>query len=423
MPHNQLPTTSHQPPATSPRFLRGLQANLRYWQGQTAVINDDVIRDLNPDFPNLLQAVEMGLVLAETWRETAVLILQCFFWVEGSGRVPQWQPLLEKCLAVIPAPDDWLEFRLLKQLGQFQRIQWELDTAVTTFQQAAAIAQAVQNDQAIAEIHMNLCQTYHRQHRYDEAKAEGAKALALFTEAADRLKATTLQSLGQIASEQGQYALAESCFRQALTITQQQETVIITDVTRTMNLLAITYQEQKQYVQALQIYREIAELLDNTTQEQDKIESHINLGSLYYGWNKLDQAENAFRHAERLLKQQNGMTFLKALVANNLGCVLRDIWAGLEAEHYYLKSANLYRQIGSDLMLANVTGNLAKLYMRQGRFSEALSSFDDALLMVNRIPHNDRGRTLQTQYEQKKAELVQILAEKGLADSPSANPC
>ncbi|MCB9421613.1 MAG: tetratricopeptide repeat protein [Ardenticatenaceae bacterium] len=263
-------------PSPSPRFLRGLQANLRYWQAQTAVINDDIIRNLDPDFPNVLQVVEMGLVLAETWPDTAVLILQCFFWVEGSGRVPQWQPLVEKCLAVMPTPDDWLEFRLLKQLGQFQRIQWDLDTAVNTFQQARVGAQTLQDDQAIAEIHMNLCQTLHRQHRYDDAQAAGVKALTLFTESQCRLKATTMQSLGHLAQEQGQYDLAETHFREALNLMRNCEITSITDITRTMDALAETHRAKKQYASAIQLYQEIADLLAATTEDEDKIRVNLN---------------------------------------------------------------------------------------------------------------------------------------------------
>src|SRR5690606_10425204 len=133
-------------------------------------------------------------------------ILQCFFWVEGTGRASQWQPLLEKCLAARPTPAPRLQFRLLKQLGQFQRIQWDLATAVATFQQAATIAHTLQDAHASAEIHLNLCQTYQRQHRYAEAQGEGEKALSQFAQTEHRLRATVHQTLGQIASDQGQYA-------------------------------------------------------------------------------------------------------------------------------------------------------------------------------------------------------------------------
>lgn len=407
MSNNLQPALSHQPPTTSVRFVRGLLANLRYWQGQTAVINDDIIRSLDPDFPNVLQAVEMGLVMAETWRETAVLILQCFFWVEGSGRVPQWQPLVEKCLVVMPAPDDWLEFRLLKQLGQLQRIQWKLDTAVNTFYQAAAIAQTLQNNQAMAEIHMNLSQTFQFQHRYDDAEAEGMKALALFAAPQRRLQAAVWQSLGQIANERGQYDLAEVRLYQSLELARSDKTISTTDITRMMNSLATIYQAQKKYTQALQIYQEITALLDDTTKEEDKIRLNLSLGSLFYDWDRLEEAETAFLQAERLLKQQKGLPYLHALVANNLGCVLRQRQEWSTAERYHQQSVNLYRQIGNGLMLANAVGNFAKLYKLRGQYQEALRCFDEAIALTAQFPDNAWAQERLADFTENKIELIQ----------------
>lgn len=411
--NNSLPATNKPSPTISSRFVHGLLANLRYWQTQTAVINDTTSRSLDPDFPNMIQAVEMGLVLAETWSETAVLILQCFFWVEGSGRVHRWQPLLEKCLATMPAPDDWLEFRLLKQLGQFQRLQWQLETAVTTFHQAGILAHALQNNQAIAEIHMNLCQTYQSQHRYDEAETEGTQALALLTETQARLKAITLQSLGHIAKEQGNYALAEARFQQSLALTRSSKTPTITDAIRTINALAQTYQEQEQYQQAAQLYQETVDLLADTTKEEDKIRAALNQGSLYYDWQKLDQAESAFRQAEQMLAQQTGMPLLKALVANNLGCVLRDQQEWLTAERYYRESIRLYQQIENDLMLANALGNLAKLYLRQGKTTDTLTYFKEASQLMAKFPNNTWATNKLAQYTEKINELGQLREKQG----------
>ncbi|MCA9959990.1 MAG: tetratricopeptide repeat protein [Anaerolineales bacterium] len=382
----------------SPRFVHGLLANLRYWQAQTAVINDALSRQLDPDFPNAVRVVEMGLVLPETWRETAVLILQCFFWVEGSGRIPQWRPLVEKCLAAVPIPDDWLTFRLLKQLGQFQRIQWELATAVATFQQARTVAHTLQDTQAIAEIHMNLCQTYQRQHRYEEAQDEGEKALALFAKPQHRFRAAVHQTLGQIARGRGQYSLAEGHFQQALALFRACETITIADLTRTMNALAWTYQDQKQFDKALHLYEEINELLADTGKVEDKIGTAVNLGSLLYSWQKYDQAEAAFRRAETMLRSQPAMTEQKAHVANNLGCVLRQQQIWDTAEHYHHESIRLFRQLGSGLPLANAIGNLGKLYMLQGRLPEALACFVEARQLVAQFPDNAWAVNQMTEY-------------------------
>lgn len=396
-----------QPPP-SLRFVRGLLSTLTYWQRQTAVLDDAISRSLNPDFPNVLRAVEMGLTLPETWSETAVLILQCFFWVEGTGRAPQWQPLLEKCLATRPTPAPRLQFRLLKQLGQFQRIQWDLATAVATFQQAASIAHTLQDAHASAEIHMNLCQTYQRQHRYGQAQAEGEKALSQFAQTEHRLRATVHQTLGQIASDQGQYAVAENQFQHALALLQAGPTITITDLTRTMNGLAQTYQQQNQLDQARQLYEEAGRLLAETDKEEDKIRTAINLGSLLYSMQTYDQAETAFRQADEMLRQQAGLTELKAHTANNLGCILRQQQAWEAAQQYHHRSIQLFRQLSNALPLANAIGNLGKTCMAQGVYPAALTYFAEAQQLAAQFPDNAWANSQLAEYHAKIAQIQEM---------------
>lgn len=400
-------TDTPQPPP-SPRFVRGLLVTLDYWQQQTAVLNDATSRSLNPDFPNVVRAVEMGLALPETWQKTAVLILQCFFWVEGTGHVPQWQPLVEKCLAAMPTPDNRLQFRLLKQLGQFQRIQWDLATAVATFQQAGTLAHTLQDAHASAEIHMNLCQTYQRQHRYTQAQTEGEKALDLFAESQPRLQATVHQTLGQIARDQGQYAVAESHFQQALALFQAGATVTITDITRTMNALAWTYQDQNKFEQAQQMYEEAGSLLAQTDKEEDKIRIAINLGSLLYSLQTYNQAEVAFRQADEMLRNQPGLTELKAHNANNLGCVLRQQQAWEASLRYHHESIQLFRLLGNLLPLANAIGNLGKTYLAQGVYPAALTHLAEARQLAAQFPDNAWANSQVAEYTANIAQLHQV---------------
>lgn len=403
------PITDTPPPPPSPRFVVGLLATLDYWQRQTAVLNDVISRDLNPDFPNVVRVVEMGLALPETWQETAVLVLQCFFWVEGTGRAPQWQPLLEKCLAVMSTPNPWLQFRLLKQLGQFQRLQWDLATAVATFQQAGTIARSLQNAQAVGEIHMNLCQTYQRQHRYGEAQSEGENALKRFGQTEQRLRATVHQTLGQIASDQGQFAVAENHFLQALALLRVGTMVTITDITRTLNGLAQTYQQQNQFGQARQLYEEAGRLLAETDKEEDKIRTAIHLGSLLYSLQTYDQAEVAFRRADEMLQTQSGLTELKAHTANNLGCVLRQQQAWKAAQQYHHESIQLFRQLGNALPLANAIGNLGKTYLAQGVYPTALTCFAEAKQLVTQFPNNAWANSQLAEYKAKMLQIQEML--------------
>lgn len=388
-------------------FVHGLHANLGYWLAQTSALDDAKIRDLNPDFPNLFQAVEMGLVLPETREEAVALMLQCFFWVEAAGYGHLWLPLVETALQILPIADVQHRFRLLKQKGQFQRLQRQIEESIATFQAARDLAQSLRDDQAMAEIHLNLGQVYYLQHVYDQAQTHSQEALNLLANERGRLMVLTLQNLGQIAQEQGDLAQAESLYRQALDITYQPQTTA--DVTRTMSLLATVLQQKGESSQALLLYREILKRLVDITNVREQVELYLNAGSLYYDQDQLDQAEEAFDQAQQLLRHSPGLLFHHALVCNNLGCVHRDREEWVISDSYFRQSVTRWRQIDDELMLATALGNWAQLYLRQKWIADALPLFQESLRLSGRYPTNTWAQKLHKQY----SEIVTDLIDKG----------
>lgn len=383
----------------SPRFIRGLHAYLDHWLAQTAVMNDTTIHRLNPDFPGLRRLVELGLVLPQTQEKTAVLMLQCFFWVEQVGYVPVWQPLVALAVQRLLAAPPRLRFRLLKQLGQLQRLQHQLETAVDTFQKAETLARTLEDEPAIAEIHMNLCQTYHLQTDYQEAERHGRLALDQLADHQTSLKAITLRTLGIMAQEQGHLTQAETYLQKALNFS-----VSAKERALTLNVLAVIRQQQNQAERALQTYAEALALLDSTANTNLFVEIQLNRGGLHFSLDQLDAAEAAFRETERLLKQRPGLLFHKGRSANNLGCVLRQRAQFDAAETYFRRSIRQFSQSGSDIYQANAWGNLAKLYACQDRLDEARQCYDKALRLVTPYPDNVLAQELHTTYTRLRAE-------------------
>ncbi|MBP6803702.1 MAG: tetratricopeptide repeat protein [Chloroflexi bacterium] len=383
----------------SPSFVQGLQSYLAHWLAQTAVLDDDAIRQLNPDFPNLLRVVELGLVLPETQTQTAELMLQCFFWVEQVGHVPQWQPWVALAVQCVPAAPNRLRFRLLKQLAQLQRLQYQLDTAVATLQEAEQLVYAPADKPLLAEIHMNLCQVYHLKRDYRTAEAYGRLALRHLPDNLPRLTAITLRTLGFMASEQGQYVQAEAYLQDSLNYAHLPQ-----DRALTLNGLAITYQQQEQYDLALAIYDELLAMIDSATHTHLFTDVQLNKGGVLHSLGRLEAAESAFQAAEALLRQRSGLSFQKALAANHLGCVWRDQGQFAAAEASLRRSIQQFALAGAELYQANAWGNLAKLYARQGRQDEALVCLDEALRRADAYPDSAFAQNLQTSYTRLRDE-------------------
>ena len=387
---------------TSPRFIRGLHSYLDHWLRETADLDDVTIRRLNPDFPGLLKIVELGLMLPETRPKTAELILQCFFWVEQVGYVPVWQPLVATAIQRVPTQNSILHFRLLKQLGQLQRLQHQLDTAVATLQQAEQLAHVLADDQAVAEIHMNFCQVFHLQGKYEAAETYGRLALDRLPQDLPKLRGIILRTLGTVAQEQGKWGLAENYLQDAL-----KTSFVLKERTLTLNVLAVNFQAQAQYDQALDTYDELLTLMDSDVGTTLFVYVLLNKGSLLHDLNHLDKAELVFKEAENLLRQRPGMFFLKALTANNLGCIWRDQKQFSLAEASFRRSIQQFVQVGSEIYEANAWGNLAKLYAQQARTNEAIVCYDTALARVSNYSDNVYAQKLRTHYTRSRDELGQ----------------
>ncbi|MFQ5420615.1 MAG: hypothetical protein ACE5EY_09660, partial [Anaerolineae bacterium] len=161
----------------SPRFAQGLQANIAYWRQKTAHLTDAQVPALTPDFPNLLRAVQMGMLHETTRVETAVLVCQVFFWVEQVGQWDRWLPVMDRLIPMLD--DDALRCRLYKQQGQLFRSGQHLDAAIPVLTKSAELAKQLNDELALAEADTHLCSIYLQKRAYAEAESLGQRALQL----------------------------------------------------------------------------------------------------------------------------------------------------------------------------------------------------------------------------------------------------
>lgn len=385
----------------SPHFTNGLNAYLNDWLNQTARLDEADILRLNPDFNNLLHIVELGLALPETREKTSELIIQCFFWVEQLGYHQLWQPLTAVALKKIPAERETLRFRLLKQLGQWQRLQYQLDKAIATLQEAERLAKNLTNLEAVAEVHMNLCQVYHLMGEYKTAEQYGLMALESLPPDSLRLRSITLRTLGLLSQEQGMLNQAESYLQDSLKYAESPK-----EKSYSLNVLAVIYQHKEKNEWALNAYSEVLSLLNGAANINFLAEVRLNKGGLLYSMGQLDEAEAEFKTVEALLHQRPGLLFHKARIANNLGCVLRDKKMYPAAEICFRRSIQQFSQVGSGIFEANAWGNLAKTHSQQGRVQEAVHGFDRAIELMSSFPNNTFAQKSLDIYTRLRADLA-----------------
>ncbi|MBP8000447.1 MAG: tetratricopeptide repeat protein [Chloroflexi bacterium] len=391
--------------APSPRFVYGLQATLADWHNKTCQLDDGAITCLNPDFPNLLRVVEMGIVLPQTRAAAAALMEQCFFWVEGAGHAHTWVPVLQRLIPLLPPENTVLHFRLLKQQAQFVRQQHHLAEALLILVQAEQLAQQLDSPSALADVYANQAAIYHLQRNYPAAEKAGAAALALCGAEDKLIRAAAFVTLGHLAQEQGHLSQAEQLLHQAIPLCRQLGTTLNT--VRALKILSLINHAQKKYPEALHHLAEAEAILSGTPHHKDLIELLQNRGAIYHECHHLDLAEITFRQAEQLLQPLPGLWRNKGMIATCLGCVYRDQRQAVLAENAFQQGITFYRQAGDNLLLANGWGNLAKLWQQQERLTEAHHYFRQAITLLEQFPHHQWAKELKKDYENRAAALLQ----------------
>ena len=377
----------------SPRFVQGLQANIAFWQQKTIDLVDTEVPEIDAEFPNLLRAVQMGMMHPTTQLNSAVLMTQAFFWIEQAAHWNEWLPLMTR---IIPAlNDDALIIQLYKQQGQLYRSCGQLDAAIPVLQKSAALAQTLPDDVALAETYTHLCSVYRLQHRFSEAAALGQQARQLLSHktGVERQVTAVLTNLGLVALDQGALDQAETQLSQAAVIgrTVQQPT----QIARILNSLAITLHRQGKLEASKHVYQDALDIIQQTSSRIDNVYLKLSLGSLYVDMFRLDEAEKLFLDAEQTLPNGPGYLSMRAMIANNLGNVLLEKGEPAAAEPYLRRSVDLRRQLNIRLPLANAYKGLAQALHQLGQTTEALIAIDAAQQILPEFPDDAWAKSLQ----------------------------
>src|SRR5690554_5683921 len=119
---------------------RVIHRNLAYWQGKLARNNGHLPANMGLNLPNIIQAVEEGLLLPSAQLEAARLLRLMH---RPAERLGWWEPWLELCQHTLPLclPEEWpLWVRLRNGQGVMFRRCGRWREAVDLHQEAAELA-------------------------------------------------------------------------------------------------------------------------------------------------------------------------------------------------------------------------------------------------------------------------------------------
>jgi tetratricopeptide (TPR) repeat protein len=361
---------------------------------------------------NLYRAAEFGLDVPEIWLEAAELILQADYLIERRAYWHEWIPLLKLALVRCPADKLSVRSRLLHDLGKCYRSDRQSEKAIERHNKELQVASKLGDPQRIALAHSNMCKTFWQTRQYDLSEEHGLAALELFELRPNNHSriGSILNHLGLVAQSRGDYQEAE--IRLRLAIDRLKKTNLTTDLARVVTNLAIVLESSGKIDSAVGFYQEAARLLDPTNAELDKSKVENSLGTLYYHQGDFSAAEAAYRRANSAYVRRYGPIYHQASILNNLGCVCQVTGNLEEAEKYYQEAITLWKSCDAHLMLANTMGTLAEVYAIYNRSEEALSIYEEAILITGRYPDDAWARQMKSQFNQAKTALFTEITKK-----------
>ncbi|MDY9926811.1 tetratricopeptide repeat protein [Methanosarcina sp.] len=214
--------------------------------------------------------------------------------------------------------------------------------------------------------------------------------------------AATLNYLGLLYTNMGDYEKALPLYKRALEINEKVLGPKHSDVTNTLNNLALLYYQMGDYEKALSLYKRALEIAEKVLgpQHPNVANTLNNLAELYYQMGDYEKALSLYKTAldirEKVLGPQHPDV---ANTLNNLALLYYQMGDYEKALSLYKRALEIAEKVlgPQHPNVANTLNNLAELYYQMGDYEKALSLYKTALDIREKVlgpQHPDVANTL-----------------------------
>ncbi|MGG6237476.1 CHAT domain-containing tetratricopeptide repeat protein [Nodosilinea sp. AN01ver1] len=310
--------------------------------------------------------------------------------------------------------DRQAEAVILINLGSLYNALGERDTALDYYQQALPLNRAVGDRQSEATTLNNMGTLYDALGERETALEHYQQALALNRAVGSRRgEATTLNNMGAVYSDLGEYETALDYCQQALSLRRavgdrEGEAV-------TLDNIGGIYNVTGDYATALDYYQQALPLRRAVGDRQGEATTLNNIGVIYQLQGDRATALEYYQQAlplRRAVGDRQG----EATTLNNIGTSYQALGDRATALDSYQQALPLRRAVGDRSGEADTLYNLALLYREQNQLEDALTTLNDAIVLIEDLrlaisPGDLRSSyfaTVQDYYQLKTDLLMQL---------------
>jgi len=350
------------------RLVRGNYAEARKIFEQTL----DVLGDLGND------------------RERAALLHTLASVSQAQGDYSQALQLYQRSLSIAEQLGDLqAKSATLNNLAQIYFMQGDLDGALRLYYESLALKEQIGDVYGKSATLHNMAQIFVTRGDLDRALQLYQESLALKEQLGDVYgKSATLNNMAQIFVTRGDLDHALQLYQESLALEEQLGDVY--GKSATLNNMAQIFVTRGDLDRALQLYQESLALKEQLGDVYGMATTQNNLAAAYAQRIRGDRAENieqAIFHYQQALEVYTREAFSEqsAVTQNNLANAYRNRIRGDRAENIeqaifrYQQALITAREIGDKNSYSNISLELGKLYIEQGRWYDALHLFEESL--------------------------------------------
>lgn len=366
-------------------------------------------------------------------------------------KAKQTQAIQALTYAIAGTPEDpTFVIKLLCHLAPLMEQTGHRDPWYACLRQGAMLCQQRNDQSSAAELCYHIGVLFHRQSRFDEAKAWLSSALDTFRTANQTVgQSKVLHQLAHIACLQSNYDLAADLVQQAASLagndlTLQAMTYFIKGLLQAecrdwsqaetfhrsalalrikvgdqrriaWSLLdvASALMHQKRYSEAASCFQQSALILESLLDIHSWARVQMNLGLLFYESGDLQLALDYYQAALPPLQAHCAILDL-AKLHTNLGIVLLDLDQSNGAEAAFMASIKHFRSVHDNVRALNAVDGLAMALLAQARYSDAIAQLENGLAELPLLQQSPQYHYLLQSMQQHLAEAHShlVLAEK-----------
>jgi len=279
-------------------------------------------------------------------------------------------------------------------MGRNFHFQGKLSEALTFYEKAVSLREAVQDSVGLANSYNNIGLIHFGRGQNEEALKYYEKALQIYGRIGDKSGlATVHNNLGNLYTILGRY---DDALNHYLRVGQ------IYEVLRDQHYLAVVYNntgniysDQGRYNEALEYYQRAAQILETIDDPHELANVYDNIGSIYSDQGQYQAALKYFEEARQIrerLKELQGL----ARSYNNIGIIHVEAGQYAKALECYQKGIKVSENLGDLLTLATFYNNIGNLYEKQSLFDQALLCYEKARIIREKI--SDRRGLASVKY-------------------------